>query len=119
MYQPLPFYLTIKESLIHGLGLYAKRDIPKNMILGLTHIRNEHFENNFIRTPIGGFYNHSDNPNCFSYSTNESLDNHVGKVVENLPTTHAGTSNLKYLISIKDIKKGEEITSKYNLYQIS
>ena len=63
MYRPLPKCLTIKKSPIEGLGLYATEDIKANTFLGITHILDENFENNYIRTPLGGFYNHSNNPN--------------------------------------------------------
>ena len=63
MYKPLPKQLTIKESPIEGLGLYAKADIKKDSFIGVTHVRDEQFENKYIRTPIGGFYNHSNEPN--------------------------------------------------------
>ena len=60
-YRPLPFYLTIKESKIHGLGLYSLAQIPKDTTIGMTHIQ---IENDIIRTPLGGFFNHSKKPNC-------------------------------------------------------
>ena len=63
MYRPLPKELTIKSSPIEGLGLYAQEDIKKNTFIGVTHIRDEQFENKYIRTPLGGFYNHSNEPN--------------------------------------------------------
>ena len=68
MYKPLPRQLTIKKSPIEGLGLYATEDIKKNSYLGVTHIRDEQFENKYIRTPVGGFYNHSNDPNAVSYT---------------------------------------------------
>ena len=63
MYKPLPKELTIKKSPIEGLGLYAIESIKKNTYIGVTHIRDEQFENKYIRTPVGGFYNHSNDPN--------------------------------------------------------
>ena len=63
MYKPLPNFLTIKKSPNEGLGLYSTEDIKANTFLGITHILNENFENNYIRTPLGGFYNHSNHPN--------------------------------------------------------
>ena len=63
MYRPLPKELTIKSSPIEGLGLYATVKIKNNIFIGVTHIRDEQFENKYIRTPLGGFYNHSNNPN--------------------------------------------------------
>lgn len=117
MYQALPCYLTVKESSIHGLGLFAKEDISKNTLLGLTHIKNDLFENNYIRTPIGGFYNHSENPNCYSLLTDELLEKYVGTVIADFGLNEE-KDKFRYLISLKDIKKGEEITSKYKLYHI-
>ena len=62
MYRPLPDELTIKHSPIEGLGLFATQEIKANTFIGITHIRDEQFENKYIRTPLGGFYNHSDSP---------------------------------------------------------
>ena len=62
MYRPLPDGLTIKNSSIEGLGLFATKEIKRNTFIGVTHVRDEQFENKYIRTPIGGFYNHSNNP---------------------------------------------------------
>ena len=55
MYRPLPDELTIKSSPIEGLGLFATQDIKANTFIGITHIRDEQFENKYIRTPLGGF----------------------------------------------------------------
>ena len=44
MYKPLPNCLTIKESPIEGLGLYAKTNLKGNSFIGLTHIQNNNFE---------------------------------------------------------------------------
>ena len=63
MYKPLPDRLTIKKSPIEGLGLYATKKIEANCFIGLTHIQDTNFENGYIRTPLGGFYNHSNEPN--------------------------------------------------------
>ena len=69
MFKTLHNSLTIKNSSIHGLGIFATHDIPSNSDLGMSHIKNTsgHFENNYIRTPLGGFINHSDEPNCIKY----------------------------------------------------
>ena len=70
IYTPLIKSLTIRESGIHGLGVFAVTDILENTELGLTHIEVicpyiGEFE--LIRTPLGGFYNHSNEPNCQKY----------------------------------------------------
>lgn len=61
---PLPNFLTIKESSIHNLGLFDSSKIKKDKMIGITYVRHEAFENNYIRTSLGGFINHSNNPNC-------------------------------------------------------
>ena len=63
-YKPLPDYLIIQESTIDGLGIFAIRTINKGLImLGYpSHIILS--DNAVIRTPLGGFINHSNNSNC-------------------------------------------------------
>jgi len=58
MYRPLPSTLTIKSSNIDGLGLFSVSEIPNNTILGVTHIKDDRFDNGYSRTPLGGFFNH-------------------------------------------------------------
>ena len=41
MYKPLPNGITIKESPIEGLGLFATEDIPANTVIGKIHVPNE------------------------------------------------------------------------------
>ena len=134
MYRPLPDGLTIKNSPIEGLGLFATVTIKKNSFIGVTHIRDEQFENKYIRTPLGGFYNHSNEPNVIRMVSDvlprlkfgdavdpkknireekdkkESLDDIFYHLQEK--------SDAKYmfLITIKDIKAGDELTANYNLY---
>jgi len=96
LYKPLPSNVYLKESDIHGFGLFAKDKIPKGHEFGVTHIYDTRFENNYIRTPLGGFFNHSDTPNCEAYINGEFIR----------------------LRSLKVIKKNEEITVKYWLYEI-
>ena len=130
MYKPLPKCLTIKKSPIEGLGLYATSNIKANSFIGLTHIQNKKFENGYIRTPLGGFYNHSNEPNVRRVVSDdlpklkcgdpidESLD------VEKVPGKKASRKNLypnvegkyMFIVSTKDIKAGEELTANYNLY---
>ena len=60
-YNPLPIYCTIRPSWIEGLGVFAIKEIRQDTELGVSHIE---FENELYRTPLGGFINHSDKPNC-------------------------------------------------------
>ena len=134
MYKPLPKQLTINKSPIEGLGLYAAEEIRKNSFIGITHVRDEQFENKYIRTPIGGFYNHSNDPNVIRMVSDSLPKLKFGDSVDtkkNIREEKDKKSNIKdtfyhlqeksdakymFLISIKDIKAGEEITANYNLY---
>ena len=134
MYRPLPDGLTIKNSPIEGLGLFATIDIKKSTFIGVTHIRDEQFENKYIRTPLGGFYNHSNDPTVIRMVTDVLPKLNFGDPVD----PNANTKQLKdgkndrenmfynlheksdakymFMVSIKDIKAGEELTANYNLY---
>ncbi len=90
-YLPLPDFLTIKKSKLHGLGLFATKDIPADYDLGISHVADPRFPDGYIRTPIGAFVNHSSSPNCIFIE---------GKDIFRLKT-------------IKRVKKGEELTDKY------
>ena len=106
MYKPLPDSLTIKTSKVNGLGLFAKEAIPQATNLGMTHIK---IGERIIRTTLGGFINHANDSNCIK--------------VELLMTNHDDpTIKFDYkkwnLITIKDIKQGEELTLTYTFYNI-
>ena len=134
MYRPLPKQLTIKNSPIEGLGLFATEDIKSNSFIGVTHIRDEQFENKYIRTPLGGFYNHSNEPTVMRMVSDSLPTLNFGDLID----PNANTKKLKdgkndrknmfynlneksdakymFLVSIRDIKAGEELTANYNLY---
>ena len=96
-YRPLPRKLYIDNSIIEGNGLFTSSAIPKDNVLGITHIKNDSgdFHSNFIRTPLGGFVNHSENPNCKLYECGDYLK----------------------MKTAKAIKEGEELTLSYSLYE--
>jgi hypothetical protein len=98
MYRPLPDGLTIKESNVQGLGLFATKDFEADVVLGIVHIQNKNFPHGYIRTALGAFYNHSNDPNCVN----------VKGFWHQLPVC--------YLRTIRTIKSGEELTAKYTLY---
>jgi len=104
MYKPLPDSLTIKQSGINGLGLFAKEGIGQGTNLGMSHIK---LNGNMVRTPLGGFINHSDDANV---------------VKAELLMTNEGTIKFNYkkwnLLTLRDIKKGEELTIKYTFYNV-
>ena len=60
-YRPLPFGFYIGFSEIEGNGLFTKLQLDPGYIIGISH---KECEDKLIRLPLGGFINHSDNPNC-------------------------------------------------------
>jgi SET domain-containing protein len=65
-------------------------------VLGITHVEDKRFENGYIRTPLGAFFNHSDNPNCEAFKFQDFI----------------------MLKVIKPVKAGEELTAYYWLYDL-
>ena len=114
MYKPLPDSLIIRSSGIEGQGLFAKENIPEQTDLGMTHLE---LRKLIIRTPLGGFLNHSDAPNCIkkSFLLTRQQWNHLN----DLPDEKYDHNFKKWnLITIKNIKEGEELTLKYTFYKI-
>ena len=101
LYKPLPnnecIKLTIEKSKVEGLGLFTQLFVPKGVNFGVSHIK---IKDEIIRTPLGGFINHSDEPNCEKIKL--QTDNYF-----------------KYnLVAIKDITGGDELTVKYTFYNV-
>ena len=115
MYKPLPDFLTIKKSGIDGLGLFAKEDIAQGKNLGMTHIS---LNGMLLRTPMGGFINHDNDPNVVKVE--------LLMTKEDVPQMVMGSGTLKVkfnykkwdLVTLRDIKKGEELTVRYTFYHI-
>ena len=106
MYKPLPESLTIKQSKINGLGLFANQKIMQGTNLGMSHLK---IGDRIFRTPLGGFINHANEGNCVKAElrmTDEDLQGH------------------KYdykkwnLITSQNIKAGEELTVRYTFYNV-
>ena len=134
MYRPLPDGLTIKNSPIEGLGLFTNVGIKKNTFIGITHIRDEQFDNKYIRTPLGGFYNHSNDPTVLRMVTDvlpklkfgDIIDPKMaGKQIKDGKTDRENMyynlnekidAKFMFIVSVKDIKPGDELTANYNLY---
>ena len=94
-YMPLPDSLTIRNSSIHGLGLYATKKIEAGTRLGITHVFDKRFPDSYIRLPLGGFFDHSETPNCKVSHEDDFI----------------------YLdVLDKDIEPEEEILARYTLY---
>ena len=100
MYRPLPDGLTIKDSGIDGLGVVATKNFKANTVLGIVHISNKNFPHGYIRTALGAFYNHSEEPNCVIF------DGFWHQI------------KVKYLVTHSNISEGDELTAKYSLYTV-
>jgi len=98
-WRPLPDSITIKESKIEGLGVFATKDIPSDTDLGISHVYDNRFPDNYIRLPLGAFINHHEMPNC--------------KAI--ISESHELIGNIKHIriITDKDILSGEELTLNY------
>ena len=69
--------------------------------LGMSHIK---LKNTIIRTPLGGFINHANEPNCAKIELlmkDDSLDYKKWN-----------------LITLTNIKEGEELTVRYTFYDV-
>ena len=88
MYKPLPDGLYVSNSDIAGQGLFTNRKLEVGTELGLSH---KMIDDNLIRTPLGGFINHSEEPNCYINTDSEE----------------------RTLYSVRPIRSGEELTVYY------
>ena len=93
-YQALPRELHIKDSPIAGQGLFAKEDIPAGTHLGISHLL---LGDVIYRTPLGGFINHSEEPNCLKYFDD----------------------GFYFIRTQNNMKSGEELFLKYTFYEIN
>ena len=95
-YHPLPSGLTVTDSGISGQGLFTTRRLVIGTTLGISHYR---IDREYIRTPLGRFINHSDEPNCQRSQIR----------------VKPGYDKWS-IMTLEDIEEGEELTLKYKLY---
>ena len=100
MYNPLPPRLTIKASLISGLGLFATAGIAQGTNLGTNHLK---VDDTIFRTPLGGFINCEENANCVKVEMR----------------TEGSITDKWNLVTLKTIYSGEELTLKYTFYTVT
>ena len=98
-WRPLPDSITIKDSKIEGLGVFAIQDIEANTDLGISHVYDDRFPDNYIRLSLGAFINHHEMPNC--------------KAI--VAESHESIGEIKHIriVAEKDISTGEELTLNY------
>ena len=97
-YRPLPDYLVIKDSPINGQGIFTTEKINAHALIGIIHHPRKESEDGFIRTPLGGFGNHSDDSNC-------------NKILMEDGSWWIGAK--------QNIEPGEELTWQYTLYNVN
>jgi len=95
-YQPLPSGLTVTDSGIAGQGLFTTQRLVTGTELGTSHYR---IDGEYIRTPLGGFINHSETPNCERSQVR----------------IRPGFDRWNIIVT-EDIEEGDELTLKYKLY---
>jgi|TARA_R110000823_G_scaffold78546_8_gene178990 hypothetical protein len=98
-FRPLPSSLTIRDSGIEGVGVFATEDIPAGSELGITRLN---YHGDWIRTPLGGFINHSDSPNCVN---RKRINQHGDKYF--------------CVETFAPITSGDEITLRYTMEEYS
>lgn len=87
-YTPLPPEVKLGKSKIQGKGIIASKRIPVGYPIGASHVW---VGNELWRSPLGGFVNHSCEPNCELKREGAYF----------------------CLVSIKEIQKGHELTLDY------
>ena len=105
-YKPLPKELRLGFSKIHDIGLFAKEKIKRGQNLGISHIQ---IGKELFRTPLGGFINHSDNPNCTKS---------MARITNAADLTLKTDYKIWRLFTLDDIKEDEELTLTYTFYKI-
>ena len=106
MYKPLPKELTLGESEIHDIGLFARENILGGTNLGMSHLE---LGKLILRTPLGGFINHSDKPSCVKV---ESV------TLQRVNPLYDHNFTKWDLVTLRDIDAGEELTVRYTFYKI-
>jgi len=104
-YRPLPEGVTVAESSIEGLGLFATEPLSSGTKLGTSHVFMpdcEDPEERVLRTPVGGFINHSETPNCVKIEAQ---------------VTKGGRKWTIFTSSA--VEAGDELTVEYTLYSPS
>ena len=98
-WRPLPDSITIKESKIEGLGVFATKDLTSETDLGISHVYDTRFPDNYIRLPLGAFINHHEMPNCRAI----------------VSESHESLGKIKHIriVTNKDIQSGQELTLNY------
>ena len=96
--------VTVQNRVLDDMVIMRADGTPTYMLavvvddhdMGITHVYDSNFLHEYVRTPLGGFVNHNDEPNC------RTVD----------------IQGYKYLTALKNIEPGEELTLKYSMYNL-
>ena len=105
--------LEIKESDIHGMGIFAIESVPPFTFLGISHVKSIYsnlYHCSYVRTPLGAFVNHSRDPNCTKVKIFPAGD---WSVLEG-----GATSSTMGIITLQRIPPGRELTVFYTIWDI-
>jgi len=105
-YLPLPKEVRLGFSKIHDIGLFAKERIERGRNLGICHLE---IGKKLFRTPLGGFINHSDDPNCTKS---------MARITNADDLSTRTDYKIWRLFTLDEIKEGEELTLTYTFYKI-
>ena len=105
-YRPLPKEVRLGFSDIDDIGVFAKEKIERGRNLGISHIQ---VGKELFRTPLGGFINHSDTPNCTKS---------MARITNATDLATRTDYKVWRLFTLDDIKPGEELTLTYTFYKI-
>ena len=109
----------IGKSNIHGNGVIAKKYIPKNYIIGVAINYKYVFPNqipNFIPHANSIYNNSVGLMNNYIGNVVPNITNDMGIYVNHCPNPNSDLhycNNIYYLVAIKDIHLGEEISANY------
>jgi len=93
-------FIERRESPIHGIGSFARVDIPRQTDICIGHYQNGY--RTYHRTRDIGFFNYSKKPNAILPYVTRGFKN--------------GKGTITVMKTISDIKKGDEILLKYSWY---
>ena len=89
-YRPLPAGIEVCSG-VEGTGLVTTRRILAGEVLGIGHLKCDGEPDGWMRSPLGGFLNHSLTPNCQAQLRGDKI----------------------MIVSLRDIEIGEELTVFY------
>ena len=83
--------IYLDKSPIHGIGIFTDEHIDAGTVIGIAHIKLG--DKNYHVTPIGRMHNHQINPTCINILR----------------------GNKRYLVAMRDLAPGTELTTNYRL----